>query len=170
MDNEQIIQDIKLGLSYIEIGKKYGYSREWIRQIANKNGRPSKKRTKISEISIYKFIDQVNKSRKQHPEIFGENTPEYTIHDYLHSLELKISKKRYIMKRDGNKCRYCGISAMEGVEMTIDHVIPKSKGGNHSVYNLVLACSRCNLRKGVKPLNKEEYESIYISNKEKART
>lgn len=49
------------------------------------------------------------------------------------------------MKRDGHKCAYCGRGDLP---LTIDHVIPKSKGGDESWENLVAACLPCNNRKG----------------------
>ncbi len=50
-----------------------------------------------------------------------------------------------IIKRDGNKCQYCG---KKSAEMTVDHIIPKSRGGLQSWENLTTACVRCNNRKG----------------------
>ena len=48
-----------------------------------------------------------------------------------------------VFARDGHRCQYCGGSAE-----SLDHVIPRSKGGDHTWENLVAACRRCNLRKG----------------------
>ena len=53
-----------------------------------------------------------------------------------------------IYKRDGNKCQYCGSTR----SLTIDHVIPRSKGGDDSWENLVVACASCNVKKGDKLL------------------
>lgn len=53
-----------------------------------------------------------------------------------------------IYKRDGNKCQYCGSTR----SLTIDHVIPRSKGGDDSWGNLVVACSSCNVKKSDKLL------------------
>jgi len=49
------------------------------------------------------------------------------------------------LKRDGHKCAYCGRGDLP---FTIDHVIPKSKGGEDTWENLVTACLPCNNRKG----------------------
>lgn len=49
-----------------------------------------------------------------------------------------------IFRRDGNCCVYCGDSR----DLTLDHVLPKSKGGPTNWNNLVTACKRCNSRKG----------------------
>lgn len=48
-----------------------------------------------------------------------------------------------VLDRDGFTCRYCG-----GPATTVDHVIPRSKGGQNTLENLVAACKRCNLSKG----------------------
>lgn len=58
--------------------------------------------------------------------------------------DVELSRKN-IIKRDGNKCQYCG---KKNVEMTIDHIIPKSRGGEDTWENLIAACVRCNNRKG----------------------
>ena len=47
-----------------------------------------------------------------------------------------------ILRRDGRTCAYCGARGD-----TIDHVIPRSRGGRHSWENCVACCSRCNTRK-----------------------
>ena len=49
-----------------------------------------------------------------------------------------------IYKRDGNKCAYCSSTQ----NLTIDHIIPSSRGGDNSWTNLTIACSKCNTKKG----------------------
>lgn len=52
--------------------------------------------------------------------------------------------RQNLYKRDGYKCVYC-----EGRDnLTLDHVIPRSRGGRDSWHNLVTACQRCNTEKG----------------------
>lgn len=53
--------------------------------------------------------------------------------------------RKNILKRDGYRCQYCG---QKRTPLTLDHVIPKNKGGSDSWENLVCACARCNNRKG----------------------
>lgn len=53
--------------------------------------------------------------------------------------------KREIFRRDGYTCQYCGTRT---VRLTIDHVKPRHRGGEHSWENLVAACPPCNRRKG----------------------
>jgi len=55
--------------------------------------------------------------------------------------------RRNIIRRDGFCCQYCGSHTHE---LTIDHIIPKSKGGIDSWDNLVSACKKCNNKKGDK--------------------
>lgn len=49
-----------------------------------------------------------------------------------------------LFKRDGHECAYCGSRN----SLTIDHIIPQSKGGLHEWKNIITACLPCNLRKG----------------------
>jgi 5-methylcytosine-specific restriction endonuclease McrA len=55
--------------------------------------------------------------------------------------------KKNVMIRDGHKCMYCGSKAKK---LTIDHVIPVSKGGKTNFDNCVAACYPCNNYKGSK--------------------
>ena len=55
--------------------------------------------------------------------------------------------RRNLFRRDNNTCQYCG--ARPGMsDLTIDHVVPRSQGGGNSWANCVLACTRCNRKKG----------------------
>lgn len=55
--------------------------------------------------------------------------------------------RRNLLLRDENSCQYCGLHAAP-TELTIDHVIPVSRGGSPSGWeNQVVACKRCNGRK-----------------------
>lgn len=56
--------------------------------------------------------------------------------------------KTMIYKRDNNSCQYCGSTR----NLTIDHVIPKCRGGEDTWENLVVACGPCNTKKGNIPL------------------
>jgi len=50
--------------------------------------------------------------------------------------------RRAVFARDGWVCQYCGAAAEN-----VDHVVPKSRGGEHAWENVVAACRRCNSRK-----------------------
>lgn len=58
-----------------------------------------------------------------------------------------IFSRRNLYKRDNNTCQYCGLRP-GSQELSIDHVLPRSRGGRSSWENCVLACMRCNRRKG----------------------
>lgn len=51
--------------------------------------------------------------------------------------------RREVLRRDHHSCQYCGSTK----QLTLDHVIPVSKGGKHRWDNVVTACERCNQRK-----------------------
>ncbi|MDQ2098513.1 MAG: HNH endonuclease [Tychonema bourrellyi B0820] len=52
--------------------------------------------------------------------------------------------RREVLRRDAHCCQYCGTNR----RLTLDHVMPKSKGGLHTWDNVVAACEGCNSRKG----------------------
>jgi 5-methylcytosine-specific restriction endonuclease McrA len=60
------------------------------------------------------------------------------------AIKRRISR-RALFARDGWRCVYCGSTASR---LTLDHVLPRSRGGESSWENVVTACSPCNLRKG----------------------
>lgn len=66
-----------------------------------------------------------------------------------HYIKLPYKKvvltRKNILRRDGYKCAYCGRGDLP---LTIDHIIPKAKGGIDSWENLVCACTVCNNKKG----------------------
>lgn len=61
------------------------------------------------------------------------------------------SLRQMIARRDGYRCRYCGVPTAA----TIEHMLPLSKGGRSSADNLCLACPYCNGHKG--ELSSEEF-------------
>uniref|UniRef100_A0A6S9XGW0 HNH nuclease domain-containing protein n=1 Tax=Chrysotila carterae TaxID=13221 RepID=A0A6S9XGW0_CHRCT len=59
-----------------------------------------------------------------------------------------LVSKGKVLLRDNYRCQYCGAAAA-----TVDHVVPRSKGGEKSWLNLVACCASCNMRKGSKSLS-----------------
>ncbi len=55
--------------------------------------------------------------------------------------------RRNVFARDGNRCQYCG-RHFPTSELSLDHVMPRSRGGITSWENIVCACVACNVRKG----------------------
>ncbi len=60
------------------------------------------------------------------------------------AVKRKISR-RALFARDGWRCAYCGTT---GGRLTLDHVVPRSRGGESSWENVVTSCATCNHRKG----------------------
>lgn len=92
---------------------------------------------------------------------------EPTAHDWLHTVKLSIAvprivrllvydhlpkrnvtlNRRNLFARDHNKCQYCG-RKFSTTELSIDHVVPRSLGGQTTWDNVVCACLKCNVKKG----------------------
>jgi 5-methylcytosine-specific restriction endonuclease McrA len=77
--------------------------------------------------------------------------------------------RRTVMMRDNYTCQYCGAQPSSGM-LTIDHVLPKTRGGASSWDNMVCACQKCNLRKGCRtpqeagmPLRAEPKRPEYVA-------
>ncbi|MCB0081331.1 MAG: HNH endonuclease [Caldilineaceae bacterium] len=74
-----------------------------------------------------------------------------------------------VMLRDLHTCQYCGLIPGRN-DLTVDHVVPRSRGGSHSWQNLVTACKRCNQKKGSQTpeeatmqLIRKPYEPSYVA-------
>ena len=55
--------------------------------------------------------------------------------------------RRNIFARDNNQCQYCG-KRFPTTELSLDHVVPRSQGGQSTWENIVCACVACNVKKG----------------------
>ena len=69
-------------------------------------------------------------------------------------VQRKISR-RALFARDGWRCVYCGTASGR---LTLDHVIPRSRGGDSVWENVVTSCAPCNLRKGNRLLHEVPME------------
>ena len=58
--------------------------------------------------------------------------------------EIPLTRKN-LMYRDHYSCQYCTVKT---TDLTIDHLIPRSKGGTDTWDNVVASCQRCNVKKG----------------------
>src|SRR5258705_9177938 len=61
---------------------------------------------------------------------------------------VKLTRKE-VLQRDDHTCQYCG---RRGNDLTLDHVMPRHRGGQHTWENVVAACRACNHRKGGRSL------------------
>ena len=78
--------------------------------------------------------------------------------------KVMLSRKN-ILRRDRHECQYCGSTR----RLTVDHVMPKSRGGRDTWENLVAACTSCNNRKGDHtpeearmPLRRKPFRPSYV--------
>lgn len=84
---------------------------------------------------------------------------------------------RYLFRRDGNHCMYCG-NRFADYDLTRDHIIPKVQGGVDHWTNVVAACRRCNHHKGGRtpeqanmellavPFQPNMFEFMYLANRQ----
>jgi 5-methylcytosine-specific restriction endonuclease McrA len=107
-----------------------------------------------SDYSLYDFDDWCELSRFVesgqfiHTVSFRIRIPEVILLRAFNGFvrhEVRFSR-RNIFERDKNTCQYCG-RRMPKSDLTMDHVIPRSRGGYDAWENLVLACMNCNVRK-----------------------
>ncbi len=72
---------------------------------------------------------------------------------------VKLSKKNFLL-RDRYRCQYCG-DRFEARDLTLDHVIPKSRGGPFTWDNIVTCCKVCNHRKGDRLLSETDMRLLH---------
>ena len=104
--------------------------------------------------------------------LFGVNKPAIRT-DFIELRNHKIPEgfkvyptglhKKLIRKRDGNECQYCGIISENTV---IEHVIATANGGYAAMYNLVVACQSCNIKKRDKYWIPKNIEVLRLINPE----
>ena len=81
---------------------------------------------------------------------------------YVNTKVQKVSLSRdNVFKRDGGRCVYCGSNNRR--DLTIDHLVPQSKGGKNTWDNLVTSCFKCNNSKG--DMDLKEFMDIELSPK-----
>jgi len=111
---------------------------------------------------VYKGKAEVVTSNKSNPIITDlKNYVRPTIIRLLYYISIPFRKvtlnRENIFKRDNYECLYCGSKK----NLTIDHVIPKSKGGKNTWKNLVTCCKSCNIQKDSKTLKQAGMELKY---------
>ena len=69
------------------------------------------------------------------------------LHSYIRKFPFRLScNRKNVFWRDNFQCQYCG-KTFKFDELTMDHVVPKSKGGTKTWENIVTSCSECNSKK-----------------------
>ncbi len=78
------------------------------------------------------------------------------------------AQKEIIRKRDGYKCVICGLGPENGVELQVDHILPKDKGGKATIENGQTLCAKHNFRKknyGQTEMSKKMFVNMYSTAK-----
>jgi Tfp pilus assembly protein PilF len=68
----------------------------------------------------------------------------------LERSKMTQSMRYDVLKRDNFKCKICGRSVKDGIQLHVDHIIPISKGGKTEMNNLQILCNMCNFGKSDK--------------------
>jgi len=69
---------------------------------------------------------------------------------------VKLTRKE-VLQRDDHACQYCG---KRGNDLTLDHVMPRHRGGQHTWENVVAACRHCNHKKGGRTLAESKMQLL----------
>jgi 5-methylcytosine-specific restriction endonuclease McrA len=100
------------------------------------------------------IIDSYNKTIKTVSQILkAPKIIRYKRYYYNIQHDLMVYSRRNLIIRDHSTCQYCATVLLKK-NVTIDHIIPKSKGGKLTWQNTVVACKKCNGLKENKPLSK----------------
>jgi 5-methylcytosine-specific restriction endonuclease McrA len=67
-------------------------------------------------------------------------------------VRVQVLSRQNIYARDRNTCQYCG-RVFARIELTLDHITPRSRGGRNSWENLVTCCTPCNRKKADQTLD-----------------
>jgi 5-methylcytosine-specific restriction endonuclease McrA len=101
-----------------------------------------KRLRKIAPINaISQELVRFDMQRVQNPNIQGNEYQQGTLAGY--------ETREYLLEKWQRQCAYCDI---KDVQLQIEHIHPRAKGGSNSITNLTLSCEKCNLKKGTKDL------------------
>jgi hypothetical protein len=85
--------------------------------------------------------------------VFGSN--------YQHRIT-KFAEREVLYMRDAQMCAYCGMVHRDVKHLTIDHVLPRSRGGQHTWTNTVTSCASCNHAKADRTPEEAGMELLYV--------
>lgn len=109
--------------------------REYQRKFYQKNKSYFSAKNKNYRINNLEYILLRNRARK------------VLLKNFSTIKQIKIDQ---LLINNNHKCLYCGIKVEKRVNLHLDHKIPLSKNGNHTIDNIAISCASCNLRKGTK--------------------
>ncbi len=102
------------------------------------------KLSKVAPINaVFQELVRFDLQQMENPEISGV--------EYQQGELVGYEVREYLLEKWDRKCAYCGA---ENVQLQVEHIQPKSKGGTNRISNLCLACEPCNIKKGTKDIKK----------------
>ncbi len=69
------------------------------------------------------------------------------------------ANRKVVLERDGHLCQL-RLEGCRGVATTVDHIVPRSKGGDHNLENLRAACAWCNTKRGARFFYRAQMRSV----------
>jgi 5-methylcytosine-specific restriction endonuclease McrA len=93
-----------------------------------------------------KLKENVRRYRERHPGITGVHSQNHLARAAANGGSFTLEEWQALCELYGNRCLACG----ESKPLTVDHVIPRFKGGTNDISNLQPLCRNCNSRKGTK--------------------
>ena len=103
--------------------------------------------TIVAEVLVADKCDEVTAEFPPLPYSGNEAPPAFAERKIERALMTPALRYK-IIKRDGHRCRACGIGVQEGAHLHVDHIVAISNGGRTKEDNLQTLCSACNLGKG----------------------
>lgn len=125
--------------------KKEYHRKYWEKYYPKNKDRILKQQKKYTE----RNKEKINKRKRDYEKVWREKNKE-KIRQRKRNRRLKL--RFQIFQRDNFTCQYCGRKA-PAIEIEIDHIKPKSKGGKNNPENYLTACADCNNGKGDYILN-----------------
>lgn len=126
-----------------EIAKRYPFSRRIVNRVLEEAGVPRRKKNERSTLDTRIYLSRVAEENRKYSMLTDTLQ---TLSKKLNFTHAPLSKKRQILiDIHGAHCFYCGATPDY---YEIDHVHPKSSGGDDTLNNMVLACVSCNQTKG----------------------
>lgn len=102
-------------------------------------------RDALKKITKGKAVVVLASDRQVYPGVFAPSVIRLLTYKFL-PVRIPVATKKNICLRDNHTCQYCG-RRFHPAALTLDHVMPRSRGGRNTWENLVAACNPCNRRK-----------------------
>jgi 5-methylcytosine-specific restriction endonuclease McrA len=104
-----------------------------------------KARTALKMLTKGKVVVVLAGEQELYPDVLVPSVIRLVEYKYI-PIRMQLVSKKNIYLRDDHCCQYCGVKK-HGSELTLDHIMPRSRGGKNTWENLVTACKPCNGRK-----------------------